>query len=240
MKILLSQHKNKVSFFLSLILHVTLIVAVVKSDLTISIKQNDKSMAVLFYSPPPPLTAKLEQEIIEQTEPIIQETIEEKIAIKPKKEKPKKIKKETKEKQNQKTNSKEETTLYQAPTQEIATMQNNTPSNVKSQAGGNENELIAHIQLVLNKEAKKNYPTSARKRRQKGVVVVGFVYDNGKCKNIKVIKSSGYDILDDAAVKSVAKAKFKHYPNVININVPISFSLHWYIFGGFFKFRMFC
>lgn len=226
MKTLLSQHKNKVSFILSLIIHVTLVAAVIKNDFKVSTKQNDKFMAVLFYSPPPPPTTKLEQEIIEQTEPIIQETIEEKIAIKPKKEKPKKIKKEIKEKQNQKTNSKEETTPYQAPTQEIATMQNNTPSNVKSQAGGNENELVAHIQLVLNKEAKKHYPTSARKRRQKGIVVVSFVYDNGVCKNIKVVKSSGYDVLDEAAIKSVAKARFKHYPNTLSINVPISFNLH--------------
>lgn len=233
MKTLLSQHKNKVSFILSLIIHVTLVAAVIKNDFKVSTKQNDNFMAVLFYSPPPPPTTKLEQEIIEQTEPIIQETIEEKIAIKPKKEtpkhkkeKPKKIKKEIKEKQNQETNSKEETTPYQAPTQKISTMQNSTPSNVKSQAGGNENELVAHIQLVLNKEAKKNYPTSARKRRQKGIVVVSFVYDNGVCKNIKVVKSSGYDVLDEAAIKSVAKARFKHYPNTLSINVPISFNLH--------------
>ena len=92
--------------------------------------------------------------------------------------------------------------------------------------GNNQDELISHIQSVLNKTAKSNYPMSSRKRREQGVVVVGFTYDYGKAKNIKILKPSKYENLNQAGIKSVEIAKFKRYERVLDISVPLKFSLH--------------
>ena len=74
-------------------------------------------------------------------------------------------------------------------------------------------------------EKAKTYPFLARKRKIEGTVITGFVIDNkGYPQDIKVKKSSGYEILDAAAVQIVKNAAPLPYVKG-KITVPISFKL---------------
>ena len=54
------------------------------------------------------------------------------------------------------------------------------------------------------------YPRYAKKNNYEGVVRVSLTVNrSGRGENIKVLKSSGYSVLDKAAVKAVKKAVFK-------------------------------
>ena len=71
----------------------------------------------------------------------------------------------------------------------------------------------------------KIYPLLARKRKIEGAVVTGFRIDEkGRPQDLKIEKSSGYEILDSAALKIVTKAA--PFPKVNGeITVPITFKL---------------
>jgi protein TonB len=64
------------------------------------------------------------------------------------------------------------------------------------------------LQLVkMRIEAMKTYPDQARKRNQQGVVVIEFELEKGgRIRAANVRKSSGVDLLDQAAVQAVQKA----------------------------------
>lgn len=231
MKILLLQQKNKIAFFISFLVHAVLVACFFKFDVKTSEIKNDKALAVLFYAPSIPQNA-IKEEIIEEIkevkEEIIKEEIkEEKFALKPKKKhhkkpKPKQEVKEVKNSQDEPITPKNEPLVSEInEAKPTTTISNNTPA-----GGNNQDELISHIQSVLNKTAKSNYPMSSRKRREQGVVVVGFTYDYGKAKNIKILKPSKYENLNQAGIKSVEIAKFKRYERVLDISVPLKFSLH--------------
>ena len=65
----------------------------------------------------------------------------------------------------------------------------------------------------------------AKKRGMEGTVYVSFVISsNGKARNIEILKSSGFRILDAATVKIVEKAG--PYPHVTSkIEVPVAYKL---------------
>ncbi len=120
-------------------------------------------------------------------------------------------------------------------------------SNIASGYGsGNENLLTSgnsgnnSAAIAIIKEAfplyKTNpppvYPPVARKRGYKGVVVLSvFVDENGRVKSLRVFNSSGYSILDDAALDSVKKWIFKpgmkgEKKAAMWVRVPIRFELN--------------
>jgi protein TonB len=76
-----------------------------------------------------------------------------------------------------------------------------------------------------------SYPSAAQKRGLQGRVILKIhVLASGQPDNVSVAKSSGYDILDDAAVKAVAAwvfdpAKRGQTPIDGWVNVPINFKL---------------
>lgn len=233
MKISLLQHKNKIAFFISFLIHAILLVYFLKFDVKASEIKNDKALSVLFYTPSVAIKEEvIKEEIVEEIiEEVKEEIIEEPLAIKKKHfKKPKKeVKKERKK--EVKKEIKEEQVIKEEVKQEINEVNNhnikdNKPSNETMAGGNTKDELISHIQSVLNKSAKKNYPMSSRKRREQGIVVVGFTYDYGNARNIKIIKASKYENLNQAGIKSVENAKFKKYDRVLDISVPLKFSLH--------------
>lgn len=233
MKISLLQHKNKIAFFISFLIHAILLVYFLKFDVKASEIKNDKALSVLFYTPSVAVKEEvIKEEIVEEIiEEVKEEIIEEPLAIKKKHfKKPKKeVKKERKK--EVKKEIKEEQVIKEEAKQEINEVNNhnikdNKPSNETMAGGNTKDELISHIQSVLNKSAKKNYPMSSRKRREQGIVVVGFTYDYGKARNIKIIKASKYENLNQAGIKSVENAKFKRYDRILDISVPLKFSLH--------------
>lgn len=82
-----------------------------------------------------------------------------------------------------------------------------------------------YIQQLIASKAK--YPRAARARNQEGTLVVSFiVMPDGKINHLRVVKSSGYELLDQNALESVQKAApFPKPPVMAELRVPISYSL---------------
>ncbi|AQW81549.1 energy transduction protein TonB [Campylobacter pinnipediorum subsp. pinnipediorum] len=82
----------------------------------------------------------------------------------------------------------------------------------------------------IHKAIKKNqkYPMKARKMRKQGIVEVSFLLKkSGAVENIKVVNSSGTDILDDAAMKTIKLAS-KEFPILEKdylIKIPMEYKL---------------
>ncbi|MCB2091129.1 MAG: energy transducer TonB [Alphaproteobacteria bacterium] len=76
-----------------------------------------------------------------------------------------------------------------------------------------------------------SYPRLARLRRQQGTVLLNVeVEANGRPGDIQVIKSSGYQLLDQAAINIVRKwrflpAKRGNEPVKANVEIPITFQI---------------
>ncbi len=85
------------------------------------------------------------------------------------------------------------------------------------------NDPYALIRTAI--ERAKMYPLLARKKRIEGTAVIGFtINSNGYPQEVRTQKSSGYEILDSAALKIVTKAA--PFPKVNGeIIVPITFKL---------------
>ncbi|MDP2167576.1 MAG: energy transducer TonB [Thermodesulfovibrionales bacterium] len=74
-------------------------------------------------------------------------------------------------------------------------------------------------------EKAKTYPELARKRKMEGTVHAEFFIDeNGMPKDIRVLESSGFSLLDDEVVRIIKRAS--PYPPLKEVvEVPVSFSL---------------
>jgi periplasmic protein TonB len=73
----------------------------------------------------------------------------------------------------------------------------------------------------------------SKAKKEEGIVTLFFrVSKDGEITNIKIIKSSGYEKLDEAALKSVKSVgKYKAIPSelendYLDIQVPIKFNLN--------------
>lgn len=83
--------------------------------------------------------------------------------------------------------------------------------------------------LIVDKiKSSLNYPKNAIRRKLQGTVLIEFKINNGIITSFKLLKSSGYSILDNAAIK-VAKNLIGFNTNNVDsnfiINVPIQYSL---------------
>ena len=82
------------------------------------------------------------------------------------------------------------------------------------------------IQKAIQKRHK--YPKRAKKMRHQGVVEVSFLYKkDGTVRDVKVIKSSGYETLDEAAVELINRAApdFPTLDRDYVIKIPVSYKL---------------
>lgn len=87
----------------------------------------------------------------------------------------------------------------------------------------NTDTLYAMIRTAIEKA--KKYPFLARKRKIEGIVFMAFIIDRkGYPQDIKIEKSSGYEILDSAAIKTVKNAAPLTYVKG-EIIIPIRFKL---------------
>ncbi|WP_020407132.1 energy transducer TonB [Hahella ganghwensis] len=93
-----------------------------------------------------------------------------------------------------------------------------------------EQEYLAALHRALQKAMQ--YPRRAKRRRQEGVALVEFtVYREGKLEGIQLRESSGFPILDEAALDTVRSIKkFKPIPdqlakNMLTLAIPIRFQL---------------
>jgi protein TonB len=91
-----------------------------------------------------------------------------------------------------------------------------------------ERYLSAHFLYIKDNIQKSiNYPKIARRMGWEGRVVLSFIIcKNGAVTNIKVVKSSGYAILDNNAVTTIRQsAPFPKPPVRAELTVPISYRL---------------
>jgi len=100
-----------------------------------------------------------------------------------------------------------------------------------SGAGGESgytNEQFAYIRELVQKKA--FYPKIAEQREWEGQVVVSFVILlDGGVKDIRVVKSSGREILDKSAMEAVTIASpFPRPPATIELKVPVTYKLLLY------------
>lgn len=105
----------------------------------------------------------------------------------------------------------------------------NTSANTVG-SGSNTNEIAAYKTALYREiERRKEYPMRAKMMRKQGVVHISFnVGNDGSLSGENVVKSSGDESLDKAALKAVKSArpigpKPKGFAS--NVSVPIRFSL---------------
>jgi len=89
------------------------------------------------------------------------------------------------------------------------------------------NNLAFHISKF------KKYPRIAMRRNWQGMVLVKMLMlDNGNIQSLSIEKSSGYEVLDNEAMKMIERAKPLPKPpdilagDEVNIYVPVSFALN--------------
>ncbi|HDZ4992046.1 TPA: energy transducer TonB [Campylobacter jejuni] len=105
-----------------------------------------------------------------------------------------------------------------APTQEVKTFTKTTDTNVKPKI----TLLLKEIQKAIQQA--QFYPRQAKKMRMQGTVKVEFLWkENKTLADLKIIESSGYDLLDKSALESIRKASFKFstYNGDLRITLPI-------------------
>jgi len=93
---------------------------------------------------------------------------------------------------------------------------------------GKKEYIKAHFLYIKEDiEKKMTYPRLARKMGWEGKVVVSFVIrEDGTVTNIRILKSSGFTLLDKNAVESIKKAvPFPNPPVRAELVVPISYRL---------------
>ena len=99
-----------------------------------------------------------------------------------------------------------------------------------SQIQALEDEYLSKLRYIIEKN--KIYPQSAKRLNQMGKVHVNFIISkDGQIKNIKIVKDSNYQRLNDAALEILAKInKFEPIPSELNknsweITVPIVYQI---------------
>ncbi|MFK5915823.1 MAG: TonB family protein [Woeseiaceae bacterium] len=103
------------------------------------------------------------------------------------------------------------------------------PTSINKNSEKSKERIASIIYKELNRHF--NYPRLAIKRSWEGKVLLSLrVTPSGKIKNIQLNTSSGYDVLDQAAIKSLSKVEF--LPEMsswlvfdIDLNFPIVYQL---------------
>lgn len=89
------------------------------------------------------------------------------------------------------------------------------------------NPIFGKIWSLIGKH--KKYPQSAQRMRKHGNCLIAFLlHKNGVISNLKLLSSSGHEILDESALETVRKAS-KEFPKDLDkdyqIEVPIAYKL---------------
>lgn len=86
-------------------------------------------------------------------------------------------------------------------------------------------EHFAYIRAIINKQV--TYPGRARREGWSGKVRVSFVIqEDGSVTDIRILGSSGYEILDQSAVEAIRRAApFPRPPVRAELRMPITYHL---------------
>lgn len=151
--------------------------------------------------------------------------------IKEKKEKPKKKPVEKKHARKvpkpKKEMNEEKPQSAQAPAgAQIATQ---APTQIGTLAvGKSDDPFLRAVKRAVDEVALKSYPRQAIRMNLTGRVLISFVWQNGReLKDIRVLRSSGHEILDENVFKIIKKAaqNFPPYHKTVRIEMPIDYNL---------------
>jgi protein TonB len=86
-------------------------------------------------------------------------------------------------------------------------------------------EHFAYIRDIIEKNLV--YPRLAQRNSWTGKTIVFFtVQKNGHVKDIRIMKSSGYNILDESVIETIRKVQpFPRPPTSVDVTIPLSFEL---------------
>jgi len=197
--------------------------------------------------PPAQVTKiNLQNVVLKKPEPVVEPVIEKPVEIKPlpkteSKNKNKQVKKKEHHKKEKKVEKKvekkiEEIKEVKQEIKEVVPLESS--SDIKSVEkdidpslkDALENEYLAKIRMLIEKN--KIYPKSAKRLNQMGKVHVCFVVSkDGQIKNIRIVKKSSFEKLDEAAIEILTKiSNFEPIPEKLNknsweITVPIVYQI---------------
>lgn len=186
---------------------------------------------VVIKKPEPkvePVVKPIVEKIIEKPLP---ETKSKNIVKKKKKKEVKRIEEKVLEKvektEEVKVEQKAEPIVQEMASKEVIKQENTIdPSQIQAL----EDEYLSKLRYIIEKN--KIYPQSAKRLNQMGKVHVNFIISkDGQIKNIKIVKDSNYQRLNDAALEILAKInKFEPIPSELNknsweITVPIVYQI---------------
>jgi protein TonB len=80
---------------------------------------------------------------------------------------------------------------------------------IAAPTGGQVDQFAAAIKAALQAHADQLYPQSAQMAHETGAPLLTFTYENGAVTNIALARSSGFPLLDDAALQD---ARIATYP----------------------------
>lgn len=179
-------------------------------------------------SPPPPPPEPVVEQVEPPPPPPVQKA--EVSAKKPKVEKPQKVQEKPQEKPvEQPATQRSES---QGADQQTA-FRRSTGSADGIEGGGNPDARPSYYsQLAAHLARHKQYPSSARRKREEGVVTLSFTLArDGRVLDYRIARSSGFRRLDDAVVEMLNKAvPLPPFPQEISqqqlsIRLPFAFSL---------------
>jgi protein TonB len=175
---------------------------------------------LLYYKPP--VERPKPKRAFKERKKIVKEKVEEK--------RPPVVNEEDKSKEPEKSAEKQEEVQQETQVTPEAVLGDEikrTKSMLETQEKSRDfSPIIQELREKLIK--KKIYPTSARRRGQQGVVHVLVELDQeGNLIGLRITRSSGYKVLDNAAVSLVKKVvPFKHGAGrAIAIEIPINYNL---------------
>lgn len=123
----------------------------------------------------------------------------------------------------------EEVQAQNSPPPGGAQIDNNKPTQIGTLAfGKNDNPFLREIKKAIDEAARESYPRQARRMKLMGEVLLEFVWLYSKeLGEIKIVKSSGHEILDKNVYKIIAKASksFPQYKEDVKIRIPIVYNI---------------
>ena len=147
-------------------------------------------------------------------------------------QKEKKPKKEPKKKDKDKKENKKKEEDEQKQEQSVtggAQVANAQPAQIGTLAyGKDDNPFLREIKAAIDKAARETYPRQAVKMRLSGRVWLEFVWlTNNSLQAVRIVQSSGSQLLDRNVFKIVARASkdFPAYKDDIRIQIPIDYNL---------------
>ena len=69
-----------------------------------------------------------------------------------------------------------------------------------------------------------DYPAFSRKRKEEGTAVIIAAVENGRVQSVEIEKTSGYDRLDNSALRAVKGWRFRHKGR-IRVRIPFVFKI---------------